>query len=46
MLSKSSINVDEMAKLLPHVSFKGQELGLAENIFAATVENIYIYPIC
>ena len=26
--------------------FKGQELGLAESISAATVENIYIYPIC
>ena len=43
VLSKSSLNVDEMAKPLPHVSFKGQELGLAENISAATVENIYIY---
>ena len=32
-----------MAKPLPHVSFKGQELGLAENISPATVENIYIH---
>ena len=42
MLCKSSVDVDEMAKPLSHVSLNGQELGLAENISAATAENVYL----